>query len=83
MTAEVFHTTLGRCHQIQIKADNKAFINVEFVAKIPIYVYLNMAGQFTHTSSKTKIDVKTQQRLYIDVIMQFDYPMVLQCQAQL
>ena len=66
-TAEVFQTTLGRCHQIQIKADNKPVSAVEFIAKVPIYIYVNMAGQFTNENSKSKVEVKVQQRLYIDV----------------
>ena len=60
-------TTLGRCHQIQIKADNKPVSAVEFIAKVPIYIYVNMAGQFTNENSKSKVEVKVQQRLYIDV----------------
>ena len=68
-TAEVFQTTLGRCHQIQIQADNKAVTSVEFITHVPVYIYVNMPGQFTNVNSKSKVEVKVQQRLYIDVIL--------------
>ena len=66
-TAEVFQTTLGRCHQIEIDAASKAVSNVEFIANVPVYIYVNMAGQFTNENSKSKVEVKVHQRLYIDV----------------
>ena len=66
-TAEVFQTTLGRCHQIEIQANNRAVSAVELFAKVPVYIYVNMAGQFTNENSKSKVEVKVQQRLYIDV----------------
>ena len=41
--------------------------SVEFLTRVPVYIYVNMPGQTTNEDSKSKVEVKMKQRLYIDV----------------
>ena len=68
-TFEVFMTTLGRCYEIQLKFSGKPqpVTSVEFLTRVPVYIYVNMPGQTTNEDSKSKVEVKMRQRLYIDV----------------
>ena len=68
-TFEVFMTTLGRCYEIQLMFSGKPqpVAAVEFLTRVPVYIYVNMPGQTTNEDSKSKVEVKMKQRLYIDV----------------
>ena len=66
---ELFMTTLGRCYEIQMKFSGLArpVASVEFLTRVPVYIYVNMPGQTTNEDSKSKVEVKLKQRLFIDV----------------
>ena len=68
-TFEVFMTTLGRCFEITMNFSGSAqpVAAVEFLTRVPVYIYVNMPGQTTNEDSKSKVEVKLKQRLYIDV----------------
>ena len=68
-TFEVFMTKLGRCYEIQLKFSGKPqpVASVEFLTRVPVYIYVNMPGQTTNEDSKSKVEVKMMQRLFIDV----------------
>ena len=66
-TFEVFQSTLGRCFELTLELLDVAVVSVEFNANFPIYIYVNMPGQTTNENSKSKVEVKMQQRLFIDV----------------
>ena len=68
-TFEVFMATLGRCYEIQLKFSGKPqpVASVEFLTRVPVYIYVNMPGQTTNEDSKSKVEAKLRQRLYIDV----------------
>ena len=68
-TSKVFMTTLGLCYEIQLKFSGKhqPVASVEFRTRVPVYIYVNMPGQTTNEDSKSKVEVKMMQRLYIDV----------------
>ena len=63
----MFSTTLGRCFEIEMKIPNLAISNVEIFTNTPVYIYVVMPGQFTNEASKSKVETKMKQRLYIDV----------------
>ena len=64
---ELFFTTLGRCFEIEISFSNLAIASVEIITNTPVYIYVNMPGQITNEDSKSKVEVKMKQRLFIDV----------------
>ena len=64
---KVFQSTLGRCFELKLDLIDIAVASVEFEANFPIYIYVNMPGQTTNENSKSKVEVKMQQRLFIDV----------------
>ena len=66
-TFEVFQSTLGRCFELTLELMDVAVVSVEFNANFPIYIYVNMPGQTTNENSKSKVEVKMKQRLFIDV----------------
>ena len=74
MAFELYMTTLGRCYEIQMKFSGVArpVASVEFLTKVPVYIYVNMPGQTTNEDSKSKVEVKLKQRLYIDVTLLSD-----------
>ena len=64
----MFFSTLGRCFEIQIDISKKSAVaSVEFLTNFPVYIYVNMPGQTTNEDSKSKVEVKMKQRLFIDV----------------
>lgn len=66
-TYVVFFSTLGRCFELKIDFSHQAVASVELMTNFPVYIYVNMPGQTTNEDSKSKVEVKMKQRLFIDV----------------
>ena len=66
-TYVVFFSTLGKCFELKIDFSHQAVASVELMTNFPVYIYVNMPGQTTNEDSKSKVEVKMKQRLFIDV----------------
>ena len=62
------HLSLGKCFVINIKQFDEAIMSVTFLLKIPGYIYVNLKGQFRMSDSYSKVEVKLNQKLYIELI---------------
>ena len=59
--------TYGRCFQLSLggRQDNVFF--VDLVSRMPLYVFLNLPGQFYHEDARSKLQVNTGESLFLDV----------------
>ena len=68
------HSSLGKCFEISLDQFQEPLAHVLIYTKLPAYIYTNIAGQFRHSDSYSKVEVKPKHSLFIElsyeVIMQ-------------
>ena len=64
---EVLNPTYGRCFEVDLAKLNQTIESVSLVTFIPIYLYVNIPGQFHNGDSHSKIEVVLQECLFIEL----------------
>jgi hypothetical protein len=58
---------VGRCFEIDIRQFAEIPSAVVMTTKLHIYIYINLHGQFSNADSKSKVEVKIRNTLFIEV----------------
>ena len=58
---------LGRCFEIDIRQFDAIPSAVVMTTKLHIYIYINLPGQFSNADSKSKVEIKIRNKLFIEV----------------
>ena len=66
-THQIRFMTYGRCFQVRMGSSQDNVFFVDIVSKMPLYVFLNLPGQFYHEDARSKIQVNTGESLFLDV----------------
>ena len=64
---EIGYRTFGRCFEIQMSGELDSLYYVDFVIKKSIYIYFGTPHNFNNADSKSKLEVKLGQKLYMDI----------------
>ena len=64
---EILNPTYGRCFEIDLAKLNQTIESVSIATHVPIYLYVNIPGQFHNGDSYSKIEVLLQECLFIEL----------------
>ena len=64
---EILSRSLGRCFEIDLGQFDEGVRSVEIVTNLQAYVYINLPGQFNNDDSKSKVEIKMNKKLFIEV----------------
>ena len=64
---EILNPTYGRCFEVDLAKLNQTIESVSLVTFVPIYLYVNIPGQFHNGDSYSKIEVLLHECLFIEL----------------
>merc|ERR1711994_472913 len=64
---EILNPTYGRCFEIDLAKLNQTIESVSIATHVPIYLYVNIPGQFHNGDSYSKIEVLLHECLFIEL----------------
>ena len=64
---EILNPTYGRCFEVDLAKLNQTIESVSIVTFVPIYLYVNIPGQFHNGDSYSKIEVLLHECLFIEL----------------
>ena len=64
---EILNPTYGRCFEIDLAKLNQTIESVSIATHVPIYLYVNIPGQFHNGDSYSKIEVLLRECLFIEL----------------
>ena len=65
--SEIGHKTYGRCFEIHFANDRNNVFLVDFVMKIPIYIFLTLPYEFHNEDSRSKILASPGEMLFMEI----------------